>query len=78
MADEMTTIRVGRETRNRLARQAERRGISILALLDQIARREEREAMFRAEREAVSADRSNSAVEVEEDLWASTLSDGIA
>jgi len=34
--------------------------------------------MFRAEREAVSADRSNSAVEVEEDLWASTLSDGIA
>jgi hypothetical protein len=77
MATETTTIRVRRETRDRLAKQAEQRGVSLSALLSEFAGREERAAIFRAEREAATADRSNRATEAEEDLWASTLSDGI-
>jgi hypothetical protein len=77
MATETTTIRVTRATRDRLARQAEQRGVSLSALLNDIAGREERSAIFRAEREAVGVDRANAAAGAEEDLWASTLSDGI-
>jgi hypothetical protein len=77
MATETTTIRVRRETRDRLAKQAEKRGISLSALLNDIAGREEHAAIFKAEREAVAVDRANEAAEVEDDLWASTLSDGI-
>jgi len=77
MATETTTIRVRRETRDQLARQAESRGLSLSALLSQVAQREEREALFRAEREAVIADRGNPEAVEEADLWSATLSDGI-
>jgi hypothetical protein len=51
--------------------------MSLAALLGDVARREEREAIFRAEREASAADRQSGEVASEEELWSSTLSDGI-
>lgn len=77
MATDTTTIRVARETRDLLASQAESRGLSLSAMLAQVARREERQALFAAEREAAAADRRNRDASAEEDLWSSSLGDGI-
>lgn len=63
------TIRVTRETRDLLARQASERGLSLSAMLADLAR----EVIFRAERAATRAD----AVETEEPGWGMTLGDGI-
>ena len=72
-----TTIRVPVETRDRLAAQARARGVSIAALLTELATRTEREAILRAEREATHADAEKQAVRDEAADWDDTLDDGL-
>ncbi len=77
MAPETATIRVPRETRDRLAERARERGESISALLTDFARQTEREAIFQSEREARRADAGNPDVAAEDRDWEATLGDGI-
>lgn len=77
MVAETATIRVTRVTRDRLADQARERGVSLSAMLAELAREAEREAIFRAERDASRADTEDLAVQAEESDWDTTLGDGI-
>jgi hypothetical protein len=77
MAVDTATIRVARDTRNRLAEQARQRGVSLSALLAEIARDRELEAIYESERRAVLAEVGDPAAEEESRLWESTLEDGI-
>jgi antitoxin MazE7 len=77
MAVETATIRVTRETRDLLASQARERGMSLSAMLEELAQDAAREAMFQSEREASRADASNRHARDEEKDWESALSDGI-
>jgi uncharacterized protein (DUF1778 family) len=77
MAVETATIRVTRETRDLLARQAHERGMSLSAMLTELARDVARDAVFRSEREAVRADASNREALHEERAWESALRDGL-
>ena len=76
-AAQTATIRVARDTRDLLAEQARERGVSLAALLAEIAREQELEAIFESERQARLADAQNPAVLEEMRLWESTLEDGI-
>lgn len=78
MATKTATIRVTRQTRDLLAEQAQARGISLSAMLAELARSAEREAIYRAEREASRADAGDLAVSAEEHDWEATLDDGVA
>jgi len=77
MAVDTATIRVARDTRDLLAEQARERGISLAALLAEIARERARESLFESERQAIRADAQNPAVLEELHLWETTLADGI-
>jgi len=77
MAAETATIRVTRETRDRLAEQARERGVSLASMLAELAQGAEREAVFRAEREAARADGGDREVMAEEREWETALGDGI-
>jgi hypothetical protein len=77
MATETATIRVTRDTRDLLAGQARVRGMSLAALLAEIAREQEIEEAFESERQAVLADAQNPAVQEEMRLWETTLEDGL-
>ena len=77
MAADTATIRVARGTRDLLAEQARARGMSLAALLAEIARERAREAIFESERQAIRADAQNPAVLEELHLWETTLADGI-
>ena len=77
MSTQTTTIRVPVPTRDRLAAQARERGISIAALLAELASRAEREAIYRAERDATCAEAAVPAVHDEERDWDHTVNDGI-
>lgn len=77
MAVDTATIRVARDTRDLLAAEARRRGISLAALLAEIAHEREIEAIFESERQAIIADAQNPAVLEEMRLWEATLEDGI-
>jgi predicted DNA-binding ribbon-helix-helix protein len=77
MSVDTATIRVARGTRDLLAAQARQRGVSIAALLAEIAGDRAREAIFESERQAIRADVQNPAALEEMDLWESTLADGI-
>jgi predicted DNA-binding ribbon-helix-helix protein len=77
MAVDTATIRVARGTRDLLAEQARQRGISIAALLAEIAADRARETIFESERQAIRADAQNPAALAEMDLWDTTLVDGI-
>jgi hypothetical protein len=77
MPTETATIRVPRETRDRLAARARDRGISLSALLTELAERAERADAYRSEREATEADMKNPAALAEYRLWEETLEDGI-
>jgi hypothetical protein len=81
MASPTATIRISRETRDRLAVLAKERGISLSALITAWAQRAsteaEREAAYRSEREAAKADAENPEVQAEDRLWEATLGDGI-
>jgi hypothetical protein len=77
MAVDTATIRVARGTRDLLAEQARERGISLSALLAEIAREREIEAAFESERQATLADAQNPAALEEMRLWEATLEDGL-
>ena len=57
MATETATIRVTRETRDLLAQQAGVRGVSLSAMLADLAHGVAREGIFRAERDATRGGR---------------------
>ena len=78
MSTPTTTIRVPVQTRDRLAAQARERGVSIAALLTELASRAEHEAIFRAERDATRAEANVHAVHDEDRDWDHTVDDGIA
>lgn len=77
MATPTATIRVTRETRDLLARQASERGVSLSTMLADLARAVARESIFRSEREATRADASNREAMAEQREWEATLGDGI-
>ncbi|HEY8082320.1 MAG TPA: hypothetical protein VIE64_02020 [Solirubrobacterales bacterium] len=77
MAAETATIRVTRETRDLLAQQASERGVSLSAMLADLAHEAAREAIFRAERDAMRADTGPADVSAEEREWETVLGDGI-
>jgi hypothetical protein len=77
MPSPTATIRVTRETHDKLAEQARDRGVSLAALLSEMAREREIEAIFEAEREAVRVDARNPEALAEMRLWEATLEDGI-
>jgi post-segregation antitoxin (ccd killing protein) len=77
MSTSTTTIRVPVQTRDRLAAQARERGVSIGALLTELATRAEREAIFRAERDATRAEAALQAVRDENHDWDTTVGDGL-
>lgn len=72
------TIRVSRATRDLLAEQARERGVSLAALLAEIADERRREAIWRSEREASRIDAENPAALTELREWEATLDDGLA
>jgi post-segregation antitoxin (ccd killing protein) len=78
MSTQTTTIRVPVQTRDRLAAQARQRGISIAAFLTELASRAEREAIFRAERDATRAEATVAAVRGEDRDWDDVVADGLA
>ncbi len=77
MAVDTATIRVARGTRDLLAEQARERGMSVAALLAEIAREREIEAIFESERQARLLDEQNPAALEEMRLWEATLEDGL-
>jgi antitoxin MazE7 len=77
MATETATIRVTRETRDLLARQAGERGLSLSAMLSELARDVAAEGIFRAEREAARADAGVDEVRAEERDWETAVGDGL-
>ncbi|MGN6189143.1 MAG: type II toxin-antitoxin system antitoxin MazE7 [Conexibacter sp.] len=78
MAVETATIRVTRETRDLLAGQARERGLSLSAMLSELARDVARDAVFRSERAAARTDASNRVARDDERAWESALGDGLA
>ena len=74
---ETATIRVPRQTRDRLAARAQARGVSISSLLTEFATRAERADAFRSERAATLADASSPEVAAEELEWEAVLGDGL-
>jgi uncharacterized protein (DUF1778 family) len=77
MPSATATIRVTRDTRDLLAEQARVRGMSLSALLEEIAHERELEAVFESERQAIRADELDPAALQELSVWESTLEDGI-
>jgi uncharacterized protein (DUF1778 family) len=77
MAADTATIRVTRETRDLLARQASERGVSLSAMLADFAQDVARKAIFRAERDATRADASARPVKAEDREWEATFGDGV-
>ena len=72
-----TTIRVPRETRDRLAARARERGVSLSSLLTEFARRVERADALHSEREATRVDAGNRDIAAEEREWEAVLGDGL-
>lgn len=77
MTQNTATIRVPRSVRDSLARSAHDRGLSVAALIGQLAERLERDAMLRSEREATLKDAGSAAVASEERDWERALADGL-
>lgn len=71
------TIRVPRETRDRLAARARERGVSLSSLLTDFAQRADRAEALRSEREATRADMASPEARAEYGLWEATVGDGI-
>lgn len=77
MASQTATIRVTRLTRDLLAAQARERGVSLAALLAEIADERRRKEIWRSEREAHRIDAQSRAAQVELRDWEATLGDGV-
>lgn len=69
MATQTATIRVSRKTRDLLAGQARERGVSLAAMLTDIAQKNQLEAMFASEREASRRDAENPEAMAEMREW---------
>lgn len=78
MAVDTATIRVTRRTRDALAAQARERGVSLAAMLEQMARELEQQAIFRSEREAARADAADPVAREQDRAWDAAAGDGIA
>ena len=77
MGSETATIRVPRQTRDRLAEQAQQRGVSVSSLITEFARRAERAEALRSERQATRSESGDPQSLAEERLWEAVLGDGI-
>ena len=77
MPSDTATIRVPRQTRDSLAARARDRGVSLSALLTELAEQAERADAYRSEREATLADLESPEALAEYRLWEGTLEDGI-
>lgn len=77
MASQTATIRVTRKTRDVLAQQARERGVSLAALLAEIADESHRQAVWRSEIEASLIDAQSADAQIETRDWEATLWDGI-
>lgn len=77
VAAETRTIRVTRATRDLLAAQARERGVSLAAMLGEVAEHRRREAIWRSEREASRIDAQNPDAQIELRDWEGTLEDGL-
>lgn len=77
MAVETSIIRVPRATRDLLTEQARERGISLAAMLGEIADERRREAIWRSERDASRIDSQDPDARTEIDAWDATLQDGV-
>ena len=77
MSSDTATIRVPRQTRDSLAERARERGVSLSALLTDLAEQAERADAYRSEREATRADLESPDAMAEYRLWEGTLEDGI-
>lgn len=77
MAPDTSAIQVPTPTHDELAAQARQRGISIAALLEDLAEQAERQAAFAAERTATMADTDRSGIQDEDLNWDTTTGDGI-
>ncbi len=77
MATETSTIRVTRATRDLLAEQARQRGVSVSALLSEIAEGRRRDAIWRSEYQANRIDEQNPDTRAELREWEGTLEDGL-
>jgi len=77
MANQTSTIRVTRATRDLLAEQARERGVSVAALLGEVAEERRRDAIWRSEREAHRVDEQNQDMQAELRDWEGTLEDGL-
>lgn len=77
MPSDTATIRVPRRTRDSLAARARNRGISLSALLTELAEQAERADAYRSEREATLEDLESPEALAEYRLWESTLEDGL-
>lgn len=77
MPSDTATIRVPRKTRDSLAARARTRGISLSALLTELAKQAERADAYRSEREATLKDLESPEALAEYRLWEGTLEDGI-
>jgi hypothetical protein len=71
------TIRVSRTTRDLLATQARERGLSLAALLAEVARERELEAIWRSERDASRSDALRTEVAEDDRTWETALGDGL-
>jgi hypothetical protein len=78
MAVDTATIRVRRDTRDTLAKQARERGVSLASLLAEIADERGLDAIWHSEAEASRADSVNADVAAESLAWDTTLGDGLA
>ncbi len=77
MATETATIRVTRSTRDLLAKQARARGVSLAALLDDVARERELQSVWSSERQASRTDAERSEAAIEDRVWEAALVDGV-
>ena len=77
IATETSTIRVTRATRDLLAEQARERGMSVAAMLTEIADVRRREAIWHSEREASRIDAQNPDAKSEIREWEAALEDGL-
>ncbi|MGI8535654.1 MAG: type II toxin-antitoxin system antitoxin MazE7 [Mycobacteriales bacterium] len=77
MATETSTIRVSRATRDLLAEQARERGLSVAALLGEIAEERRCDAIWRSEHQANRIDEQNPDTQAELRQWEGTLEDGL-
>jgi hypothetical protein len=77
MATRSATIRVSQQTRDLLAAQASDRGLSLAALLAELAQEGRRASIWRAEREATRIDAGSAEARAELRDWEATLKDGL-